>query len=147
MQRAANRRKNKERNRIQHENCSQRNRNILVARICNRSNRRNRAASANRSSYGNQIRNFPANAKHPSKQSSQRHRRRNSNRRIDKSRTPRVNDFMQIHSKSQANNGRLQQPSRKFSGMNVIRVSKRKSVNQSAQQRNRRRNISTSGKN
>src|ERR1700690_729880 len=135
--------KQKKRHRIQDEHHSHGHAHLIRARPYNRPHGCNPAPSANRRSRADQKRRLSFHAQQRSKPQPHRHGKKNTRGRVHKSRPPRVQNFVQVHPKSQRHHRRLQQNPRPELAPLRIRMRHRKSKNQPAQQRDRRRHKST----
>src|SRR5215470_19463509 len=108
----------------------------------NRPDGRDRASTANRCARRYQIRSSSADCKQLSYSQTNEHRKRDSQKGIEKSAFPRFQYLMQIHPETKRHNRGLQQEFRERFAVGGIRVRNRKSKNNSRAQRNGRRNKS-----
>ena len=108
MEDVSNRRKNQQRDGIQHKDRAKRHRQLVLVRFQNRRNRRNRTPPADGRARGNQERRIAPNFEQSAERQTQNQRERNSQRGVEKAAAPRPQHLVQIHPKAQRHDGTLQ---------------------------------------
>src|SRR5260370_12100322 len=112
MQRLSDGRKNQQRNRIQNKNRAKRYRHFFFVGFQNRADGGDGAAAANRGAGRNQKGRISAHSQKFAERQPRQQRERNSQRGVDESAAARFQDFVQIHSETQSDDGALQKRAR-----------------------------------
>src|SRR6266852_5142550 len=112
MQGVSDRRKNEKRDRIQNKNRAERHRNFFFVGFQNRADGGDGAAAANCRASRNQKGGIAAHSQKFAERQPRQQREGNSQRGVNESAAPRFQNFMQIHSEAQSDDGALQKRAR-----------------------------------
>src|ERR1700682_98335 len=111
MQCVSDRRKDKQRNRVEDENGAERNSHLFVVGAQDGTNGGNRAATADSCACCDEIRRIVTNSQNFADSQTDNQRKRNSYGGVHESATPCLENLVQIHAKTQGYHGNLQQES------------------------------------
>src|SRR5580692_8154339 len=111
MKRAANRRKNQQRDGIQNKDCAERHAHFVVVGMKDWTDRCDGAAAADCRSGGNQKRGIAANLEDFPESETSQERKRNSQRGVDEAAAAGFQHFVQIHSEAERDHAYLEEDS------------------------------------
>src|SRR6267142_2710790 len=112
MKRVTDRRKNQERDGIQNKNCAEGNRHLLFIGLNNRADGSDGAAAANRGARRNQERRIAADLQKLADRRAHQERKSDSESGINKSAAAGFQNFVEIHSEAESDDGYLQKHAR-----------------------------------
>ena len=107
MQGMANRGKEKQGDRVEQKDCPHGDTDLFLIRAGNRGNGGDRASATDGSARGDQEGSLSGDLKQAAKEQAKQHGARDADRRVKETGTAGVHDLLQVHAKSQGNDGHL----------------------------------------
>ena len=138
VQHRTHRREQQQRDRVQDEDCAERYGDFFVGGVRDGRYGRDGAAAANRRADRDQERNLSAYCDHLTEKNPQQHRDYDSGGGVDEAGASGAQNLMEVHSKTEGDDRRLQEEFRECPALNDVRMREGETVEQAAEESDRR---------